>query len=113
FLYNNLSLILTFSYACITWIFFRANSFDQALTVLKNLFTTNNLGQYFYLAEPDIHGLPPSYLGLPFWQFCMSLLLIPFLFLTEWLLSGNGVNRFRLFPWYIKWASYYAAVFAI
>jgi D-alanyl-lipoteichoic acid acyltransferase DltB (MBOAT superfamily) len=112
-LYNNISVLLTFFYACITWIFFRSQSLGEAMYMLKNLFMTNERGQYFYLGKADIHGLPSSYLGLPLWQFVLSLLLIPFLFFSEWMLSFNNVRRFSNMPVYVKWTAYYVMVFCI
>jgi len=37
-IYNNLSILLTFVYVCLTWIFFRAEKFDDALVIFKHLF---------------------------------------------------------------------------
>lgn len=110
-IYNNISILLTFSYACITWIFFRSSSLEQAMQVLKSMFTGG--GDYFSLGKADIHGLPSSYLGLPLWQFALSMLLVPFLFISEWLINYNGVRRFVAMPAYARWAVCYILIFAI
>jgi alginate O-acetyltransferase complex protein AlgI len=44
-LYNNLSLLLTFTYVCLTWIFFRAETFSDAIIILKKIF--NPQGKFF------------------------------------------------------------------
>ena len=80
--------------------------------MLKNLFTGGG-SSYFSLGKADIHGLPSSYLGLPLWQFALSMLLIPFLFLSEWLISHNGKHRFRGMPLYVRWTACYVLIFAI
>jgi len=113
FLYGRLSILITFCYACITWIFFRSTSVHQAVYMLKNLFKTNANGQYFYLGVAEIRGLPSTYMGLPFWQFAGSLMLIPFLFFSEWLLSGDNMNRFRTFPVYLRWAAFYIIILSV
>ena len=112
-LYNNGSMLLTFVYACTAWIFFRANSLEQAGVVLRNLFSVNEMGSYFALGKPDLHGLPSSYLGLPFWQFSFSILLIPFLFFSEWLFSYKNESRFNSLSRPVRWSTYYLIAFSI
>lgn len=112
-LYNNVSMVLTFCYACLTWIFFRSSNLSQAWYMIKNLFISNPSGKYFSFGIDSIHGLPSTYLGLPLWQFLLSLCLIPFLFFSEWLISFKDVHRFNSMPLYIKWTVYYLIVFSI
>jgi hypothetical protein len=112
-LYSNGSMVLTFLYACVAWIFFRASSIEQAGVVLGNLFNTNEAGSYFALGKPDLHGLPSSYLGLPLWQFSFSMLLIPFLFFSEWLFSYKNESRFNDLPRTVRWPTYYVIAFSI
>jgi len=112
-LYNNGSMLLTFGYACLAWVFFRATSIKQAGIVLKNMFIPDETGNYFAFGKPDLHGLPSTYLGLPFWQFSLSLLLIPFLFFSEWLFSYNNESRFNEMPRTVRWATYYVIAFSI
>ena len=111
--YYTVSLLLTFTYACLTWIFFRATSFHQAFYILKNLFTSDVNHHYFTLATEGNNGLPSTYLGLPLWQFILSLLLIPLLFFCEWLIDYKNVRRFSAFPVYIKWTAYYILILSI
>jgi alginate O-acetyltransferase complex protein AlgI len=55
-IYNNVSMLLVFTYVCLTWIFFRAQSWGDALLVFKGLFAfkgsffvfDNNLGVIIY-----------------------------------------------------------------
>jgi len=112
-LYSNGSMVLTFLYACVAWIFFRASSIEQAGVVMGNLFNTNEAGSYFALGKPDLHGLPSSYLGLPLWQFSFSMLLIPFLFFSEWLFSYKIESRFNDLPRTVRWPTYYVIAFSI
>jgi alginate O-acetyltransferase complex protein AlgI len=44
-IYNNLSILLTFTYVCLTWIFFRAETFNDALAIIKRLFIPQ--GKFF------------------------------------------------------------------
>jgi alginate O-acetyltransferase complex protein AlgI len=44
-IYNNLSMLLTFTYVCLTWIFFRAETFNDAIIILKKIF--NPQGKFF------------------------------------------------------------------
>ncbi len=113
FIYNGGSLVLTFSYLCLTWIFFRSNSLSQASLIIKNIFTADSAGHFLSLKEPSVHGLPPTYLGLAFWQFILCLLLIPLLFICEWLIQFHNVNRFARFPVFLRWGAYYVLILCI
>jgi alginate O-acetyltransferase complex protein AlgI len=113
FIYNGGSLVLTFSYLCLTWIFFRSSSLSQALLIVKNIFTTDSAGHFLSLKEPSVHGLPPTYLGLALWQFILCLLLIPLLFVCEWLIQFDSVNRFAQFPVFLRWGAYYVLILCI
>lgn len=75
---------ITFIIVTIVWIFFRAESLDVAVNYLYRmfLFTDNS---YFQLSKYDIHGLPPTFISLPFWKFLLSGLLIPTLLLADYL----------------------------
>ena len=44
-LYNNVSILLTFCYVCLTWIFFRAEHFNDALVIFKGIFSFK--GKFF------------------------------------------------------------------
>jgi alginate O-acetyltransferase complex protein AlgI len=111
--YTRTSQFLTFAFLCVTWVFFRSSSLTQSLLVLKNMFTADKSGHFFDLVQYNIYGLPPTYLGLAKWQFLLSILLIPFLFICEWLLGNQSRNRFNSFPVYIRWSVYYAMILAI
>jgi alginate O-acetyltransferase complex protein AlgI len=113
YIYNGASLMLTFSYLCLTWVFFRSNSLTQAGLVIKSIFTPDSLGRFFSLRKEDIHGLPATYLGLAKWQFMLSLLLIPLLFFCEWFIQSENVNRFNRLPVYLRWSVYYAMILSI
>ena len=81
--------------------------------MLKNLFIIDEYGRYFAIAKGNLHGLPGTFLGLPLWQFIISILLIPFLFFCEWLIEHNNVKRFTILPTYIKWSAYYILILSI
>ena len=44
-LYNNLSMLLTFIYVCLTWVFFRAATFKDAIAIFKRLIVPQ--GKFF------------------------------------------------------------------
>jgi len=48
-LWNWLSWLITFSFINITWVFFRANSLDDALTILTTMFSLKNIVVYQFL----------------------------------------------------------------
>ena len=112
-LYDNISMALTFALVGILWLFFRSPTFGEAAYMLRNVFTAGANGHYFSLSATDLHGLPPSYLGLPLWQFASTLLLIPFLVLSEWLIRNRNTRGFSSMPAYIRWPAYYAIIFSI
>jgi alginate O-acetyltransferase complex protein AlgI len=112
-LYNNLSIGIVFFYACVTWVFFRSLSLNQAFTILANLFTPTETGHYFAFGQESIHGLPSSYLGLPLWQFVLSIVLIPFLFIAEKAFSYQEENWLNAKPRFVRWTAYYILVFSI
>jgi alginate O-acetyltransferase complex protein AlgI len=112
-LYSNVSILLTFTYACLTWIFFRSKDMVQAKTIFTNLFSANGTNSFWSLGAVDIHGLPSSYLGLPFWQFLSSVLLIPTFFILERIFVFNGGEIINRLPKLMKWVSYYFLVIII
>lgn len=97
----------------IAWVFFRSGTVKQAFDMLKNMIFPGGHNSYFTLSKDGIHGLPSAYLGLPFWQFTLSLLLIPALFLLESIMSQNNSKNISTWPVYLRWGFYYCLIFSI
>jgi len=105
--------VFIFFLITLAWIFFRASSLSDALYVLKNLLTVDENGKYFSLTKMGIHGLPNTYLGIALWRFVLSLLLIPVLFLADWLILTGRANKIISLPPIISWPIYYSLILAI
>jgi D-alanyl-lipoteichoic acid acyltransferase DltB (MBOAT superfamily) len=112
-LYDNISMVLTFAVVGIIWLFFRSANFKDAVYMVTHLFTRGANGHYFTLAQPDLHGLPPNYMGLPLWQFALTLTLVPLLIISEWLIRNENIRGLRTMPAYIRWSAYYVIIFCI
>ena len=65
---NYLNIFITFNFITLSWIFFRANSLDQAFNILKNIFISDFPNFYDFI---NIHYFP-------------ILLIIFFLILHKW-----------------------------
>ncbi|GAB1421011.1 MBOAT family protein [Anaerolineales bacterium] len=91
--------LLTFAFLCITWVFFRANSLDDALYVFKHSFIW---GQQT-LWEPMQDGLFIAQV-----EFLLAIILIFLLMFIDWF---NSQYPFALFlariPLIPRWAIYY------
>ena len=68
---------------------------------------------YFLLSKADLHGLPPLYLGLPFWKFCITATIVPCFLLLDFLIYTNKKNSFYRFPTPIRWGVYYGLIICI
>ena len=55
FLYNNVSVILTFLYVSISWIFFRSKDFSQAFYIIRNLFNFEKDCTPFFYSSNSYH----------------------------------------------------------
>jgi D-alanyl-lipoteichoic acid acyltransferase DltB (MBOAT superfamily) len=60
-IYTNLSIALTFTYVCLTWIFFRANTFNDALEVFKGIFSFRGK---FFLFDNNLNVIVYSVLAI-------------------------------------------------
>lgn len=109
----NLILIgITFSLTCFAWIFFRANSVSDAFYIAQNLFTG------FSSLPSDLFS--PQFLKLKVllgrdkWDFIFAIGGIAFLLFTHYLQRGrSGRDLLNQQNIYIRWAFYFAIVFAI
>lgn len=91
---------LTFAFICFTWIFFRANSLDDAAYVVSNLFTFNAAD----VTAPFAAGLLDA--GT---EFALAWALIALLLLVDWAVGKWGFARlFNGSPAAARWAVYYA-----
>jgi alginate O-acetyltransferase complex protein AlgI len=98
--------LLTFLYVCFTWIFFRANTWADAVYVVQNLFS---FSQAVDLTAPLTDGL----LGAQV-EFYLCFILIGVLFLADAVLSRFGLeNALAKTPLIPRWAFYYGAAAAV
>ena len=107
-LYTMFQIARTFAIVCVCWVFFRASSIEQALTVLERAWT--GVGE---VGTALAHSVRPDFgvaaLGVPWWQIALLIgaVLVPEICqrcagfgLREWLLRG---------PLLVRWFSYEVA----
>lgn len=120
-------LLFTFSLTCLAWVFFRANSVQDAFLLLGRMASDplGDLRDYAWLARQSVAD--PSFLGrelmltgsghfmtLPFYQLPLGLLLIALLLSVDFW-QGRG----RLLPWLerrstpVRYAAYYALILLV
>lgn len=105
-----LHVVSTFCLVAFAWIFFRANSVDSALYIVKHIFTgIPDLFTKMTNSQPVLEKM-----GLKDGDFEISLLLIFLLELVHYLQNRKNLSvQFMQLPIYIRWAIYYAAILAI
>ncbi len=105
-----LSVISTFILVAFAWIFFRANSVDSALYIVKHIFTgipeiVNKLLNHQSIFE---------YIGLGKKDLILSVLLISLLETVHYVQSKKSLSEiFIQKPTYVRWALYYGVILAI
>lgn len=102
-----LSGALTFALVCFAWIFFRANSIEDALYIVRHLFLFS--GGLDNLSQPFSEALLPARTEL-----FIALGLIGLLWLVD--LTDNQRDLFALWrasPAPVRWAAYYLLTFGI
>jgi alginate O-acetyltransferase complex protein AlgI len=110
--FDFLNVLLTFLLVSFAWIFFRANSIDQALHICKVIFNVYD-PYYFQIYKSNLYGLPGTIFGLSNWKFFMSLTVIPFLFYSDYLISSKKMNvLINSKPMY-SWSIYYILILLI
>jgi len=94
--------ILTFHLVAIAWVFFRAKSIGDAVTILKKIATR----------LPELPGLIPNY---PFTtEHYLGFGLILFLLAVEIVDEGRPVlQRLQSSPVWLRWSASYAVIFAL
>lgn len=95
-------IIYTYILVCLTWVFFRAESFAAALDELKRTFTGIRLSQLF---DGTISGL-----GLGTMNLVFVILAVLILVIADMLCERKGCELYQLMDRtgvYIRWAVYY------
>ena len=111
-LHKSISIAITFLLICIGWIFFRAGNIAIAKQMIAGIFHFSQ-GYFKLYTSNDVHGLPGTYLGLPFLNFMFTILLIPTLFFIEYLIATKKYIKLYQYPTAVRWGVYYAAIIAI
>jgi alginate O-acetyltransferase complex protein AlgI len=106
-----LSIGFTFIVVCIAWIFFRANSINDAQNLLGSIFKPSV--HYFSMGKIDLLGKPSTYLGLPLWNFLTTICLVPLLFFLDYLVYTKKYRQIYLLPSFARWSVYYILIFSI
>lgn len=109
---NKLSIIITFICVCLGWIFFRADNYNVAIQMITKIFTATKGYTQLY-TNNDVHGLRGTFLGLPFYKFIFTLLLVPLCFLLDYLMIKNSFRKLYQKNKYIQWAFYYLVIISI
>ena len=103
--------LLTFLCISLAWVYFRADSMATAHHLLERMFRFDK--GYLTLAQAEANGLGMTYLGLPFWKFCLTVGTgFGFLYLDKALADGLK-QRFLEMPTAIRWGGYYILMAAI
>jgi alginate O-acetyltransferase complex protein AlgI len=110
YIYNTISIALTFSFACFSWIFFRARNIETALFIIKHIFT----------GIPDLilkllnHSPVLEYFRIFKSDLILSFLLVAFIMFIGMLQNRIDIGTyFKMRPLYIRWFVYFALVFSI
>ncbi len=100
------SVLVTFTLACIAWVFFRAASMSDAMHVLRGA-----------IAIPTLHQIVPEALrvaGISKFEVAYSFVLIGVLMIVELTSTKlDLVRQFRMQPVWVRWPAYYALCMAI
>jgi len=113
------TVLITFTLICITWIFFRAKSTDDALYIFTNLFS--GCGRYVQeiIASGSVSGMiknlvGPLTAGLPRREFFIAIVMI-LVMETVHLVQRHGHIRqmLRGRPLWMRWSIYYVLIISI
>ena len=111
-LFNTAQLLLTFLLVSLTWVFFRAGSPGEALSILKNIFVSWNGSSALpvLLAKGNFLVYP----GFRLPDLIIVLAGIPMVSILEYGFYEKQLwTRFGSFPWPVRWLSYYLFVLLI
>ncbi len=109
-LHRFIQMIITATLVCVTWVFFRASSFDDAMLILYRMFAgMGNLAQMF---GPDRKHI--LYLDQNLFDFASCIFLILFLGLIELIQrKGSIIQMMNNWKPVYRWAFYYAVIIVI
>ncbi len=96
---------ITFALVTFAWVFFRANSLNDALYVISHVFVSGSGG----LTDAFGEGLLGAHA-----EFILSWGLIGLVLVSDWLIARYGFDELlRVSPVYVRWAAYYAVGAAV
>lgn len=99
--------LLTFSFICLTWVFFRAPNLSTAFLILRKIFTDAlNIPAYYSIVE-----LSNPYPGYPLAGRKLILFLLGFI-MIEWLQKDRRLN-WDSWPGSARWLAYNGVIFLI
>lgn len=106
----SLSILSTFTLVTIAWIFFRANTLENAIYIFKHIFTgLPNIMKQIANKTPILEPY-----GFSDQDFVLSIVLILFLVLVHFIQSKRDiVGWLKAKPYYYRWAIYYGLVLVI
>lgn len=112
-----MGIFTTFILVCFAWIFFRADSFQAALNIIKNIFTGLN-AMAISLKNLEFVQLKSLFLGLGLGlsklDLLIALLAVIFMEAIEYFNIRFDLNKkFRIKPAYFRWAVYYTFILFI
>lgn len=106
FFYNFFFGLITFFIVCIAWVFFRANSLDNAVTIVSGIFTQFDFGDFF-IKETYLIGFKPNEFKILIWS-------ILILATAEVLHKKNSlINRINGRGIAFRWGVYLFVLFSI
>ena len=101
---NAIATIVTFTFVCLGWIFFRAKNMHDAKQLLGSIFHFSR--KYISILDDGTHGIRAGILGLPVWSFMYCFFLIPiFLYLDYYVGSGKAAT-IKTKSFFIRWCVY-------
>ena len=105
-----INILLTFHLVTFLWIFFRANSVNDAFYIIPNLFNFSNIAGVSWQIMHDTN----AYLGINMYELIISLSLICLLVFVEFLnFRFDALQKLLHKPVYFRWAYYYVIIFMI
>ena len=105
YLVKFLKVFITFILVDFAWIFFRSNSLNDAIYIVKNLFIFN----INVLYDKSLHNL-----GLDEKDLYLSILLILFLIIVQIKQKNiDIIDYINTKPFYIRWSFYFIGIFSI
>jgi alginate O-acetyltransferase complex protein AlgI len=114
-LYNRTSQLLTFCFACLTWIFFRSLHLKDAWYILTHIFLNIRTQFFEILTNKDYLRLPLLYLNQEKWTLFLSLIGIFILELVQYIQRKKHLHLLELlqsYPVWKRWSFYYFIIFA-